>query len=80
MSEPLVRLSAFDDQIAMEKGRLLAAKALAENPDQRKRTEEQFGIEYCKKRWPEAYSPSPFFRRLIDRIKNGRLRVDGGHL
>jgi hypothetical protein len=69
MSEPIVSLSNIDDNIAIEKGRLLAAKALADNPEQRKRFEERFGIEYARHRYPEVYAPSPHRVRIIDKIE-----------
>lgn len=68
MADPQIRLSSIDDSIAMEKGRLLAAQAIAQSPEQRHRAEEKFGLAYCKQRWPEAYRPSPFLRRLIDKF------------
>ena len=51
----MARASAFDKSIAEEGGRLYAARAIAENPEQRKKVEEAFGVAYCKSRWPEAY-------------------------
>lgn len=51
----MVRASSFDDTIAMEGGRLYAARVIAENAEQRKKVEETYGLEYCKMRWPEAY-------------------------
>lgn len=41
---------------AAERGRLMAAQVMANDPVQRMIVEEQFGIEYCKQRYPEAYS------------------------
>lgn len=73
MPDPHVLLSTIDDTVAKEKGRLLAAMAGANNPEQRKRAEEMLGVEFCKKRWPEMYSASPFFRSIIDKIKHMRL-------
>ncbi len=58
--------SSFDDNIAREKGRLLAAQAIAHNPDQKKRVEDMFGVEYCKRRFPEAYRSG--FGRILDKI------------
>ena len=58
--------SSFDDNIAREKGRLLAAQAIAHNPDQRKKVEDLFGVEYCKRRFPEAYRSG--FGRILDKI------------
>ena len=58
--------SSFDDDVAREKGRLLAAQAIAHNPDQKKRVEDMFGIEYCKRRFPEAYRSG--FGRILDKI------------
>jgi hypothetical protein len=48
------------DQIAefSERGRSRAAVAILLNPDARTRVEEKYGIEFCKKRWPEAYTPT----------------------
>jgi hypothetical protein len=68
MAEQRVLLSTIDDEVAIEKGRLLAAQNLARDPDARKRCEEKFGLEFCKRQWPEVYSPSPFFKRLIDKL------------
>ena len=50
-----VSLSAIDDEVAAERGRLLAAQAIANNPDQKKRVEDTYGVAYCQRRWPEAY-------------------------
>jgi len=65
--------STSDDAIAAEKGRLFACRALIEN---RKEVEERFekaygpgkGIAFLKLRYPEAYQPQPFFRRVVDRL------------
>ena len=51
----VARASAFDNDVAAERGRLFAARAIIENPDQRKLCEQRFGKEYCRRRWPEAY-------------------------
>ncbi len=51
----VARASRFDDDVAKERGRLFAARAIIENPEQRKRVEETYGKEYCRLRWPEAY-------------------------
>jgi hypothetical protein len=66
--EKLVRLSSVDDNIAAEKGRLMAAQNLARDPEQRKRFEETFGLAYAKHRYPEVYAPSTFMRRIVDKI------------
>lgn len=52
----LAHASSFDDQIAAERGRLFAARAIIENPEQRKTVESALGLRYCMMRWPEAYS------------------------
>ena len=62
----MINSSSFDDNIAREKGRLLAAQAIAHNPEQKKRVEEMFGKEYVKQRLPEAYRSG--FGRILDRI------------
>ncbi len=61
-------VSAFDDEIAKERGRLLAARALAGNPEQRKRVEDVYGVDYCKRRYPEAYRSG--FGKILDRVVN----------
>ena len=50
-----VSASSFDDAMAAERGRLLAAQAMANNPEQKKTVEAVYGVEYCKRRYPEAY-------------------------
>lgn len=62
----MINPSSFDDNIAREKGRLLAAQAIAHNPDQKKRVEDIFGKDYVMRRLPEAYRSG--FGRLLDRI------------
>ena len=42
--------------IAQERGRSMAAQAIICRPDARQRVEEQYGIDFCKNRWPEAYT------------------------
>jgi hypothetical protein len=66
---PPVLLHSPDDLIAAERGRLWAAMALAQDAGKRKEVEDKFGIEYCKQRWPEVYAKSPFFKRLVDKIR-----------
>jgi hypothetical protein len=70
---PPVRPSSVDDPIAMEKGRLFAARAIAADPEARKRVEDRYGVDYCIARYPEAYPlhrrVSRYFRRVIARIK-----------
>ena len=60
--------STSDDAIAAEKGRLFAAQCIAHNPEQRKHVEDTLGVEFCRRRWPEAYQPRSFFKRLVDRL------------
>lgn len=72
----MISPSSFDDQVAYEKGRLLAAQALAYDPIKRKECEEIFGKAYVMQRLPEAYRSG--FGRLLDRIFPFRLtRIDG---
>lgn len=40
---------------ACERGRLMAAAAVASNPVKRLEMEARFGVERCRQRWPEAY-------------------------
>ena len=51
----VVHGSAFISSIAAENGRLYAARVITENPEQRKKVEDAFGLEVCKYQWPEAY-------------------------
>lgn len=44
--------------LAAERGRRVAAAMVAENPEARARVESVYGVEYCKRRYPEAYLPS----------------------
>ena len=71
MDENSPILSITDDDIAKEKGRLWVAQKLAHDPEQRRLAEEAYikaglGLDYLKLRYPEAYAPSPFFRRIVD--------------
>lgn len=52
---------------AAERGRLLAAMRIAEDPDSRKRVEEAYGVDFCKQMYPEAYRTG--FTKLLDRVK-----------
>ena len=40
---------------AKERGRKMAAEAIRINPESRRRVESTYGIEHCKRRYPEAY-------------------------
>ncbi len=62
-------LSSISDEVAAEKGRLLAAQALMRDPERRKFLEETFGEAYCKNRYPEVYAPPSRFARILDRLK-----------
>ncbi len=73
---PPVPLSAIDDDIAKEKGRLLAAQNIARDPEARKRVIDMFGEDYVKRRYPEAFAKSPFFTRLIDKIRFVGMDLD----
>ena len=69
METPLILPSTYDDAVAEEKGRLLAAQNLARDPERRKQFEVMFGADFARNRYPEAYSPSPFFKRVIDKLQ-----------
>lgn len=43
------------DPDAAERGRLLTAHLMASDPEARKRGEAKFGVEFCRKQYPEAY-------------------------
>jgi len=70
--------SLCDPNVALEKGRLMVAQALAHDPEQRKLAEERFakmmgshekGMEVLRAKFPEAYAPEPFLKRIVDRLK-----------
>lgn len=63
--------SSFDDDIAKERGRLIAAHAIANNADQRKRVEDAFGLQYCMMRWPEAYQGG---FKTLDKIPENKIQ------
>lgn len=65
----LISPSSFDDDVAMERGRLMTAQALANNPDQLKRGIDKFGLEYMQMRYPEVFRKPSTFGRILDRIK-----------
>jgi hypothetical protein len=79
---PPIHLPCPDDVKAAERGRLLAARALAHDPEQRVFVEHhmarQLGsmtaaLAYLRQRYPECYTPKPFFRNLLDLITFKRL-------
>ncbi len=62
----MIPVSSVDDTVAAELGRRLAARAIAENPAQKKLVEDIYGVAYAKMRYPEAYRSG--FGKLLDRI------------
>ena len=66
-----ISASSFDDAMAAERGRLLAAQAIANNPEQRKTVEAVYGVDYCKRRYPEVYQATlrSGIGKLFDRMK-----------
>ncbi len=66
-----ISASSFDNTMAAERGRLLAAQAMANNPEQRKVVEATYGIDYCKRRYPEVYYSTlkTGIGRLLDNMK-----------
>lgn len=67
--ETIVPISSFNDDVAREKGRLLAAQAMMRDPDARRRVEEVYGLEYSRRRYPEVYAAPSRFGRILDRLK-----------
>ena len=63
--------SSFDDTLAAERGRLLAAQAMVNNPEQKKTVEAVYGVDYCKRRYPEVYQTTmrSGIGKLFDRMK-----------
>ena len=62
-------LSIFNDAVAAEKGRLLAAQAMMLTAESRQRVEAMYGLEYCKQRYPEVYAPPSRFGRILEKLK-----------
>jgi hypothetical protein len=70
MGKPLiVPVSTYDDAVAAEKGRLLAARAIATDPEARKRVVDAYGEAYVRARYPEAFARSSRFSKILDRLK-----------
>lgn len=63
----MISISSFDDMVAAEHGRLLAARALAASIEKRHEMEELMGRDYLRRRYPEAYSSG--FGSLLDKLK-----------
>lgn len=61
------RHAAFLDPEAAERGRLLSAQVIMDDPDARKRVEAEFGVEFCRAQYPEAYKTG--FTKLLDRVR-----------
>ncbi len=55
------------DPVAAEKGRLLAAHMILNDPEARERVESAYGVEFCRANYPEAYKSG--FLRFLDRIR-----------
>jgi hypothetical protein len=48
-------MSQREIDTAMERGRQMAARKMAEDAEARRRVEDVYGVEYCRRRYPEAY-------------------------
>ena len=67
------RQQAMVDPDAAEKGRLLAAHQIANDPEARKRVEDEFGVAACAAQWPEAYRYTGRFggvARVLDSFRD----------
>lgn len=60
------------DPDAAERGRLLAAHQMMNDPEARGRVEDVFGIEYCRQMYPEVYRDTgrPGLAKVMDRFRN----------
>ena len=56
------------DPVAAEKGRLVAANFISNDPEARKRVEDAYGVEFCKQMYPEAYRTG--FLRMLDKVRD----------
>lgn len=48
-----------------ERGRMMAAREVANDPESRKRVEDAYGVAQCRLMYPEAYQA----KSIIDRLK-----------
>jgi hypothetical protein len=57
---------------AAERGRLMTAHGMAEDPDGRKRMEDMFGVDFCRLNYPEAYANTGRVRgvaKMLDLVR-----------
>ena len=52
---------------AAERGRLLSAQVIADDPVKRKAAEDRFGVEFCRANYPEAYQSG--FSKILDTVR-----------
>jgi hypothetical protein len=65
----MIPFTTYDDDLAREKGRQMALRALSVDQEHRKNVEEKLGLDFCKRYWPELYAPSPFLKRVFEKFK-----------
>lgn len=64
---PISEMSNDEVVTAIERGRLMAARALVENPDRRRELEDRYGFEAVEREFPEVYWGG--FGDKLDRVK-----------
>lgn len=66
------RMLSFADPDAAERGRLLTAQLISNDPEARSRIEDGFGVEFCRQMYPEAYRniARPGIAGILDRVRN----------
>jgi hypothetical protein len=68
MNQPLP-VSLVDESVAKENGRRLAVSAMLINPEAKKRVEDAYGLEYCRRVYPELYAAPSRWSRLVKNFK-----------
>lgn len=64
------RAEQFYDAVARERARLLAAQRIASDSEARARVEAVYGVDYCRRNYPEAYGSG--WAKVLDRVR-GRI-------
>lgn len=64
-------MSMSETMQSMERGRLMAAKVIANDNEKRKELEQRYGVDVIRNQYPEAYrkTSETQFGRLLDRIR-----------
>lgn len=67
-------MAAIHPELA-ERGRLMAAHEIANNPEARKRVEDEFGVEMTRANYPEAYRNAGIFTGFAKKLDDFRSKI-----